>query len=252
MRFGLLRLPAGPTFARLDGATAHLFDRAPWLGGGETGQSHAWKDGDLLCPVAPSKIVCIGKNYAAHAREVGGEVPTEPLIFLKPPSALAGPGDRVLLPPETTHVEHEAELTVVFGKTCKKATRETALDYVFGYTCANDVSARDLQRKDGQWARAKGFDTFCPVGPWIESSLDPTSVRLRCLVNGETRQDSTTADMVFDVRTLIAYVSRMMTLLPGDILLTGTPEGVSPIRAGDTVTVDAAGIGALTVTIATA
>jgi 2-keto-4-pentenoate hydratase/2-oxohepta-3-ene-1,7-dioic acid hydratase in catechol pathway len=250
MRFARLRSPSQEPFARLDGAQAHALDAAPWLGGRDTGTAQPWNESDLLCPVVPSKIVCVGRNYAAHAREVGGDVPVEPLLFLKPPSSLAGPGDTVILPPESKHVEHEAELAVVIGRRCKKVPVGDALGFVFGYTCANDVSARDLQRKDGQWARAKGFDTFCPVGPWIETELDPSAVPLRCLVNGTVRQNSTTADMVFNVPALVSFISHMMTLEPGDVILTGTPEGVSPIRPGDKVDVEAGGIGVLGVRVA--
>jgi 2-keto-4-pentenoate hydratase/2-oxohepta-3-ene-1,7-dioic acid hydratase in catechol pathway len=245
MRFARLGSSSEGYFARLDGPRAHVLDRAPWHGRSETGKVHTFSEGDLRCPVAPSKIVCIGRNYAAHAREVGGDVPTEPLLFLKPPSSLAGPGDAVVLPPESKHVEHEAELAVVVGRRCSKVTRESAMDYVLGYTCACDVSARDLQKKDGQWARAKGFDTFCPMGPWIETDLDWRAAPIRCLVGGQVRQSSTTADMVFDVPTLVSFISRMMTLEPGDVILTGTPEGVSPIKPGDKLDVEIGGIGIL-------
>jgi 2-keto-4-pentenoate hydratase/2-oxohepta-3-ene-1,7-dioic acid hydratase in catechol pathway len=239
--------PAEPTFyfARLDGDRAHALDRAPWAGGHETGQAHPFREQDLRCPVVPSKIVCLGRNYAAHAREVGGEIPSEPLLFLKPPSALVGPGDAIVLPAESRHVEHEAELAVIIGRKCKNVPPTEALSCIFGYACACDVSARDLQRKDGQWARAKGFDTFCPVGPWIETQLDPSSAHIRCRVDGHVKQDSTTADMIFNVPTLVSFVSRMMTLEAGDMILTGTPEGVSPIAAGNVVEVDISGIGVL-------
>jgi 2-keto-4-pentenoate hydratase/2-oxohepta-3-ene-1,7-dioic acid hydratase in catechol pathway len=225
--------------------TAHLFDAAPWAGGKPTGQSEAFAPDALLCPVAPSKIVCIGRNYAAHAKELGHEVPAEPLLFLKPPSALLGPGGTVVLPPESARVEHEAELVVVIGKRAKAVPKESALAHVFGYTCACDVTARDLQRKDVQFTRAKGFDTFCPVGPWIETELDASKARIRCRVSGATRQDGATDRMLFDVPTLLAYVSRMMTLEAGDIILTGTPEGVGPLVGGDSLEVEISGIGVL-------
>jgi 2-keto-4-pentenoate hydratase/2-oxohepta-3-ene-1,7-dioic acid hydratase in catechol pathway len=195
--------------------------------------------------VQPSKIVCIGRNYAAHARELGHDIPSEPLLFLKPPSALAGPGDAVLLPPESARVEHEAELVVVVGKRSKNVSTADALAHVFGYSCACDVTARDLQRKDVQFTRSKGFDTFCPVGPWIETELDPAAARVLCRVDGQTRQDGSTADMIFDVPTLVAYVSRMMTLEAGDVILTGTPEGVGPLVAGNALEVEIAGVGVL-------
>lgn len=225
--------------------TAHLLDDAPWLLGKETGDTIPCDEGALLCPVAPTKIVCIGRNYAAHAKELGNEVPSEPLLFLKPPSALLGPGGTVRLPPESARVEHEAELAVVIGTRAKDVTKDAALAHVFGYTCACDVTARDLQRKDVQFTRAKGFDTFCPVGPWIETKLDPGAQRIVCRVGGQTRQDGPTARMIFDVPTLVAYVSRMMTLEPGDVILTGTPEGVGPLVSGDGLEVDIDGIGVL-------
>jgi len=228
-----------------------MLDRAPWLGGRETGKVGATAEHKLLCPVAPSKIVCVGRNYAAHAREVGGDVPTEPLLFLKPPSSLLDPGGTIRLPRESTRVEHEAELGVVIGRRARHVRKEDALAYVFGYTCVGDITARDLQKKDGQWARAKGFDTFCPVGPWIETELDPSHLAIRCRVNENVRQDGTTANMIFDVPTLIAYASRMMTLEPGDLLVTGTPEGVGPLLSGDRLEIEVSGIGVLRASVAT-
>jgi 2-keto-4-pentenoate hydratase/2-oxohepta-3-ene-1,7-dioic acid hydratase in catechol pathway len=245
MRFARLGAGSEDHFARLDGPRAHVLDGAPWLAGRETGKVVTLAGSKLLCPVAPSKIVCIGRNYAAHAREVGGDVPTEPLLFLKPPSALAGPGDAVVLPPESKHVEHEAELAVIIGRRCTKVTREASMAYVFGYSCACDVSARDLQKKDVQWARAKGFDTFCPIGPWVETEFDWRAAPIRCMVGGIVRQNSTTAEMVFDVPMLISFVSHMMTLEAGDVILTGTPEGVSPLKPGDKLEVEIGGIGLL-------
>jgi 2-keto-4-pentenoate hydratase/2-oxohepta-3-ene-1,7-dioic acid hydratase in catechol pathway len=182
--------------------------------------------------------VCVGRNYAAHAKELGSDLPVEPLLFLKPPSSLIGPGDAVVLPPESARVEHEAELGVVIGRRARLVSRERAMEYVFGFTCVCDVTARDLQRKDGQWTRAKGFDTFCPVGPFIETDFDPTNARIVCRVNGEVRQDASTGQMIFDVPSLVAYVSRVMTLEPGDLLITGTPEGVGPLAAGDALEVE--------------
>jgi 2-keto-4-pentenoate hydratase/2-oxohepta-3-ene-1,7-dioic acid hydratase in catechol pathway len=204
-----------------------------------------WAEEDLGCPVVPTKIVCVGRNYAAHARELGHDIPSEPLLFLKPPSSLLGPGGSVVLPPESARVEHEAELAVVIGRRAKNVARSDALAHVFGYACACDVTARDLQKKDVQFTRSKGFDTFCPVGPWIETDLEPGALEIRCRVRGETRQDGATADMIFDVPTVVAYISRMMTLEPGDLILTGTPEGVGPLAAGDSVEVEVSGIGAL-------
>nr|WP_290668935.1 fumarylacetoacetate hydrolase family protein [Ardenticatena sp.] len=199
----------------------------------------------LLAPVRPSKIVCVGRNYAAHAAEHGAEVPKEPLFFLKPPSAVIGPDDTIHLTPLSNQVEHEAELAVVIGQRARHLTRENAMSVVFGYTCANDVTARDLQRRDGQWTRAKGVDTFAPLGPWIETDLDPTACDVICRVNGEVRQHGHTRDMVFDIPHLLVAITAVMTLEPGDVLLTGTPEGVSPIVAGDQVEVEISGLGIL-------
>jgi 2-keto-4-pentenoate hydratase/2-oxohepta-3-ene-1,7-dioic acid hydratase in catechol pathway len=199
----------------------------------------------LLAPVLPSKIVCIGRNYVAHAKEHDAEVPEVPLIFLKPPTAIIGPGDDIVLPPQSQKVEHEAELVVVIGKTARWTPPEQALDYVLGYTVGNDVTARDLQMRDGQWTRGKGFDTFAPLGPWIETELDPSDALVTCAVNGEMRQMASTRDMVFGVRQLIAYISSVMTLLPGDLIYTGTPAGVGPLLPGDVVEVQIEGIGSL-------
>jgi len=202
-------------------------------------------DARLLAPCEPSKIVCIGRNYAAHAAEHHAPVPTEPLIFLKPPSALLAPGEAIVLTPLSAQIEHEGELVVVIGRRCRHVPVEQALDVIFGYTCGNDVTARDLQRKDGQWARAKGFDTFCPLGPWIETELDPTRAAVTCLVNDVVRQQGTTADLIFPVAQLIAHVTQVMTLEPGDVIMTGTPAGVGPLQAGDHVVVRISGIGEL-------
>lgn len=199
----------------------------------------------LLAPCQPSKVICIGRNYVEHAAEHGVDVPSEPLVFLKPPSAIVGPGDPVVLTPLSQRVEHEAELVVVIGRRARHLTQDNALDAVLGYTCGNDVTARDLQRRDGQWSRAKGFDTFCPLGPWIETELDWRQQQVQCLVNGVVRQSGHTRDMVFGVPELLAYASAVMTLEPGDVLMTGTPSGVGPLAAGDRVVVAVSGIGVL-------
>jgi len=212
----------------------------------QRGEAHLpIKEAKLLSPVLPSKIVCIGRNYAAHAREHDAEVPEVPLIFLKPPSSLIGPGESIILPPQSKQVEHEAELAIVIGRQGRWITPDDALDHVVGYTIANDVTARDLQRSDGQWTRAKGFDTFCPLGPWIETDFDPSDALINCHVNDEMRQMASTRDMVFSPRQLIAYVSSVMTLETGDLILTGTPAGVSPLTPGDLVKVIIEGIGSL-------
>lgn len=210
-----------------------------------TGEEVPLDDVRLLAPVLPSKVVAVARNYAAHAAEFGGEVPEEPMVFLKPSTAVIGPGDRIPLPPISRRVDYEGELVVVMGRLARNVPVEEAGKYVLGYTCGNDVTLRDLQKRDGQWTRAKGFDGSCPLGPWIETLLDPGDVRIETRVNGETRQFATTADMVFGVATLIEHVTTFMTLLPGDVLMTGTPEGVGPLGPGDRVEVEIEGLGVL-------
>ena len=207
----------------------------------------ALTEAKLLAPVQPSKIICVGRNYREHAKELGNEVPTEPLIFLKPPSSLIGPGQTIVRPAISTRVDHEGELGVVIGKTCRHLRAdEDVRSYILGYTCVNDVTARDLQKKDGQWTRAKGFDTFCPMGPAIETDLNPwKGVRVQTRVNSEIKQDGNTIDFIFPVDVVIRYISEVMTLLPGDLIATGTPAGVGPLVAGDTVHVSVEGIGTL-------
>ncbi len=201
----------------------------------------------LLAPVLPrSKVVGIGRNYAAHAAEMGGEVPAEPLMFLKPNTSVVGPGDPVFYPRQSSEVHYEGELAVVIGRICRDVPVERVADVVYGYTVANDVTARDLQRGDVQFTRAKGFDSFCPLGPWIETELDVSDLALTTHLNGDLVQDGNTRDMVHDVPSLVAYVSSVMTLLPGDVILTGTPEGVGPMQVGDEIEVTVAGIGSLT------
>ncbi|HEU5270122.1 MAG TPA: fumarylacetoacetate hydrolase family protein [Jatrophihabitans sp.] len=210
-----------------------------------TGDRYAITDVRLLAPILPSKVICLGRNYAAHAAELGNDVPARPLIFLKPSTSVIGTQDVIRLPADSAQVEHEAELAVIIGRVVKDVPRDRAMDVIFGYTCGNDVTARDQQRSDGQWTRAKGYDSFCPIGPWIETTFDPSAARVRCLVNGRTTQDGNTRDMIFDIATQISYISHVMTLMPGDVILTGTPEGVSPIVDGDTVRVVIEGIGEL-------
>ena len=211
-----------------------------------TGERLPLGDVRLLAPVIPrSKIVGVGRNYADHAAEFGQAVPEEPLLFLKPNTAVIGPGDAIVLPRQSHEVHFEGELAVVIGKLCRDVPTERALDVIFAYTVGNDVTARDLQRTDDQWARAKGFDTFCPLGPWLQTELDPADLTLRTLVNAEVKQDVRTSKLIFDVPTLVAYISAAFTLLPGDVILTGTPAGVGPIVAGDLVEVTVEGIGTL-------
>ena len=212
-----------------------------------TGQSYPVADVRLLAPVLPTKVVAIGKNYADHAREMGGEPPDEPVIFLKPSTSVTGPGDPVARPVKLSErVDFEGELAVVIGRLCRDVPPERVREVIFGYTCANDVTARDLQAKDGQWTRAKGFDTFCPLGPWIETGLDPSDLELTTTVNGEVKQHARTSQLLHDVTAVVCYVTSVMTLLPGDILLTGTPAGIGPLVHGDRVSVAIQGIGALT------
>jgi len=200
----------------------------------------------ILPPCEPTKIICVGRNYPAHAREHDVEVPDIPLLFLKPPSSVISSGEEIVIPPQANQVEHEAELAVIIGKTGRWIEPSTALDHVLGYTIANDVTARDLQRRDSQWTRGKGFDTFCPLGPWMETEIDPTDILITCHVDDELRQMATTRDMVFTIQQLIAFSSSVMTLLPGDVILTGTPSGVGPLVPGNTVSIHIAGIGSLT------
>lgn len=198
-----------------------------------------------MLDIRPTKIVAVGRNYLAHIQELGHEVPAEPLLFLKPVSAIVGDGDDVVYPAVTSNLHHEAELAVVIGRACRDVAEGDALGYVSGYTCANDVTARDLQELDGQWTRAKGFDTFCPLGPRIADGIDPDRVQVACRVNGETRQQGTTADMLFPVARLVAYISGVMTLEPDDVILTGTPPGVGPVNRGDVMEVEVDGVGVL-------
>lgn len=212
-----------------------------------TGERYPLAEVRLVAPMLPSKVIAIGKNYADHAREMGGEAPAEPVVFLKPSTSVIGPGDPIAYPEKLSQrVDYEGELAVVIGRLCRDVPAERAKDVVFGYTCANDVTARDLQSRDGQWSRAKGFDTFCPLGPWIETSLDPADLALTTTLNGELRQSARTSQLLHDVPALIAYVSAVMTLLPGDVILTGTPAGVGPMSVGDEVSVGIEGIGTLT------
>ena len=210
-------------------------------------EQHRLADARLLSPVLPrSKVVGIGRNYAAHAAEMGGEVPEEPLMFLKPNTSVVGPDDPVFYPSQSENVHFEGELGVVIGRICRDVPKEKAADVIHGYTIGNDVTARDLQKKDGQFTRAKGFDSFCPLGPWVETELDVSDLRVQTFLNGEVKQDGRTSDLIFDVPTLVAYVTSVMTLLPGDVILTGTPEGVGPMEPGDEVEVSIQGIGSLT------
>ncbi|MGY6529326.1 MAG: fumarylacetoacetate hydrolase family protein [Cyanobacterium sp.] len=227
-----------------------VLDAPPWLDGGETDLILGVDEYLLLAPCAPSKIVAVGKNYASHAAEMGSDVPKEPLIFLKPPSAIIAHEQVIYYPKQSQRVDFEGELAIIIGDRTKDCTLEEAKTKIWGYTIANDVTARDLQKKDGQWTRAKGFDTFCPLGPWIVRELT-SGAKLETIVNEEEKpkQSALLEDMVFSPAEIVAYVSQIMTLLPGDVILTGTPEGIAPMQIGDTVSVEIESIGVLTNTI---
>ncbi len=229
-----------------DGDVVRLSDD-PARGGTPEGRRYVPGQIKLLAPVMPSKIICVGLNYKEHVGEArpGDEIPKEPVLFFKPPSALVGPGAAIVRPDESDRVDYEGELGIVIGRECRKVAAVEAEDYVFGITCVNDVTARDLQQKDKQWTRAKGFDTFCPVGPWVIDTINYEDLQLQTFVNGELKQEARTSNMIFPVNTLIAYISKIMTLYPGDLISTGTPKGVSPLEAGDRVEVRIEGIGSL-------
>jgi len=250
MRLGRIASPDGVAFVSIEGegdsATAKEIAEHPFGTPTFTGRSWPLADVRLLAPILASKVIAVGRNYAAHAAESGSEVPEEPVIFLKPNTSIVGPGAPIVIPANASLVHHEAELAVVIGRPCKDVPAAKALEVVLGYTVANDVSARDHQAADGQWARAKGHDTFCPLGPWIETDLDASDLEISAEVDGQARQRSRTSLMVHDIPKLIEWVSAVMTLLPGDVILTGTPEGVGPIAAGDTVSVTVEKIGTLT------
>jgi 2-keto-4-pentenoate hydratase/2-oxohepta-3-ene-1,7-dioic acid hydratase in catechol pathway len=242
--------PAGRCYGRLDGDRFARMSDAPWRGGRETGAADARDRVTLLPPAEPSKIVCVGLNYRAHIAESqsvvpGAAPPAEPLLFLKPPSALVAHGAAIVYPRGVTRLDPEGELGVVIGRRVRHAGEAEARACVAGFTCFNDVSARNYQKQDGQWTRAKGFDTFAPLGPWLAVGLAPDALRLECRVNGVRRQAASTADLLFPVPALIRFISRIMTLEPGDVIATGTPAGVAPIAVGDRVEVEIEGIGVL-------
>jgi 2-keto-4-pentenoate hydratase/2-oxohepta-3-ene-1,7-dioic acid hydratase in catechol pathway len=245
-RFIRFATDEGPRFGVLDGTEVAVIEPHPFASPRPTGERVPVQGLQLLAPVIPSKIVCVGKNYRDHVAEMGGEVPDEPLFFLKPSSAVVGPGDPIRLPVDVSdEVHHEAELAVVIGALLQRVDVEQARAGILGYTVANDVTARDLQRREDQWFRAKGFDTFCPLGPAIATDLDPTALRIRCTVDDEVRQDGSTGDMVHGVAELVSAISQVTTLLPSDVVLTGTPAGVGPLTAGQKVRVEIEGIGVL-------
>jgi 2-keto-4-pentenoate hydratase/2-oxohepta-3-ene-1,7-dioic acid hydratase in catechol pathway len=235
-----------PRYGILDSDSICEISAAPWTDWVATGKSSSLDTVRLLAPVEPRKIVCVGRNYAAHAAELGNDVPKEPLIFLKPPTSIIGPHESIVLPKYSQRVEHEGELGLVVARKCAHlGDHDDALGYLLGYTCINDVTARDLQKSDVQFTRAKGFDTFCPVGPHIETDLKPGDLTVETLVNGQLRQSGRTSLMIFSPAFVVRWISRMMTLEPGDLIATGTPAGVGPLAAGDVVEVRIAGIGVL-------
>jgi len=245
-RYFRVRAGISAAWARQEGEALRLLDAEPWADPRERAQTLPLAEAPLLAPVAPSKIVAVGRNYADHAAERGKAVPKEPLLFFKPPSSLIGPGEAIRRPTRVGRVDHEAELGIVIGREAARLPGpEAALAHVFGATCVNDVTARELQERDVQFTRAKGFDTFCPVGPCIATGLDLDRQRVVGRVNGETRQQGSTEHLVFSVAYLVWYVSRVMTLLPGDIISTGTPAGIGPLRPGDVTEVEVEGVGTL-------
>lgn len=250
MRLARIAHPEGMSFVAVDGpedaAQAREIADHPFGNPSFTGRRWPMEDVRLLAPILPSKVVGIGRNYHQHALELGNAVPTEPMIFIKPSTSVIGPGASILLPSASKRVDYEGELAVVIGRPCHRVRAADASNVILGYTCANDVTARDLRAPNGPWVRGKGYDTFCPLGPWIETELDPSDITVSTTLGGEIRQDGHTSEMIFTVSELIEYVSQIMTLLPGDVLLTGTPEGVGPLAAGDLVTVAVSGVGELT------
>ncbi|MGH3955095.1 Ureidoglycolate lyase [Mycobacteroides salmoniphilum] len=249
MRLGRIASPDGVAFVSIEGEdgseTAREIAEHPFGTPTFTGRQWPLADVRLLAPILASKVVAMGKNYAAHAAEMGSAPPESPVIFIKPNTSIIGPGLPIQLPPSASEVHHEGELAIVIGRPCKDVPASRAAEVILGYTIGNDVSARDHQRADGQWTRAKGHDTFCPLGPWIVTDLDPSDLAIRTEVNGEVRQSSRTSLLLHDVGAIVEWVSAVMTLLPGDVILTGTPEGVGPIVDGDTVSVTIEGIGTL-------
>ena len=243
---GIVRIKIASHPAEIEGGTAYEIEDVISERWTRTGLSWPLNEVRFLPPVAPSKIVCVGRNYMDHIKELDHPTPPEPLIFLKPPSAIIGPEEPILLPSISNRVDHEGELAVVIGRICSQLREEDAVEpYILGYTCLNDVTARDLQNKDVQFTRAKGFDTFCPIGPLIETSLDLAAARVETFVNGTRRQSGAVSEMIFPVDVIIRWISRMMTLLPGDVVSTGTPAGVGPLAAGDVVEVVVSGVGTL-------
>jgi 2-keto-4-pentenoate hydratase/2-oxohepta-3-ene-1,7-dioic acid hydratase in catechol pathway len=250
VRIARIAHPSGVAFVTVEGEGDDLVAREvadhPFGNPTYTGNSWPMADVRVLAPILPSKVICIGKNYAEHVQEMGGEAPANPVMFLKPSTSVIGPNLPIKLPPDSTRVDFEGELAVVIGQPCRDVPAARASSVILGYTIANDVTARDQQKADGQWTRGKGHDTFCPLGPWIETAADPADLAISTSLNGETKQNSRTSLLLHDVPALVEWVSRVMTLLPGDVILTGTPAGVGPMTAGQSVSVTVEGIGTLT------
>jgi 2-keto-4-pentenoate hydratase/2-oxohepta-3-ene-1,7-dioic acid hydratase in catechol pathway len=249
MRLGRIASPDGVAFVSIEGddgqQSAREIAEHPFGTPTFTGRSWPLADVRLLAPILATKVICVGKNYADHAAEMGGTAPADPVIFMKPSTTIIGPNVPIVLPPSSSVVHYEGELAVVIGRPCKDVPAAKALDVVLGYTVANDVTARDAQRAEPQWTRAKGFDTSCPIGPWIVPGLDVSDLAVRSRVNGQPRQDGRTSQLIFDVAYLVSYISEVFTLLPGDVILTGTPAGVGPIVDRDIVEVEVEDIGVL-------
>lgn len=249
-RYGRFALEDGDIhYARVEPDGLHLLAAPPWRGERGVGRIAPGASARRLCPVEPSKILAIGRNYAAHAKEMKQAVPATPLVFLKAPSSLLDPEGVVFLPPESRRVDHEAELGIVVGRRGRRIPVERSMEHIFGYTIVGDITARDLQQSDGQWSRAKGFDTFCPVGPEIVTGIDPSTLSVRGSVNGQIRQEGNTRDMIFSVAQLVSHLSQAMTLEPGDLIATGTPEGVGPLVDGDVFEIEIESIGTLRVCV---
>jgi len=236
-------------YAALENGVFKSIAGLPYDGTTFTGETYAQDSVTLLAPAEPSKVVAVGLNYAKHAGEMKEALPLNPILFIKPSTAVLAPGGAIVYPRAAGRVDYEAELGVVIGKTCKDVTAEDAKAYIFGYTTLNDVTARDLQKSDGQWTRGKGFDTFCPFGPYVDTDYDPRGKRVQSILNGQTKQDGNTADMIYDVYALIAFISGVMTLLPGDVIATGTPEGIGPMQRGDTIEIRVEGLTPLVNTV---
>ncbi len=246
MKIVRIRTEEGITYGGAEPEGIRVYQGSPLVAWEPTDVVVPFEQAHLLAPVFPTKVVAVGRNYAEHAEEMGSDFPERPILFIKPATAVIGPGMPVVYPPDSENVHHEAELAVVLGAVARNINAEDVQSVILGYTAANDVTARDLQRMDGQWTRGKGFDTFCPLGPAVETELDPLEgLRIECRVNGELRQSGSTADMVFGIAELIEFITRVMTLLPGDVVLTGTPSGVGPVVPGDRMEVEIEGIGVL-------